>query len=98
LSYSATASLGHSYRPGCVAAVVVVVVPVILPTLAFSFPLLTASADLLSFFRGEESWVVEVISGIKLVDLVSRVAPPSVAVDVLPGTLQHGRCQYGGGL
>jgi len=72
--------------------------PGILPAFAlgFSFPLLTASAELLFFLRGEESWVVEFVSGIKRVALVSRVASPSGVVDVLPGTSPQGICQHCG--
>jgi len=50
----------------------------ILPAFALAF-----SFQLFFFFRGEESWVVEVASGIKLVALVSRLDPPSGVVDIL---------------
>jgi len=58
-------------------------------------PLLTASADILFFLRGDcrfrGFWIVEFISGIKLVALASRVAPPSGVIEFLPGTPQQCR-------
>jgi len=70
--------------------------PGILPafSLAFSFALLTSSADILFFLGREEPWVVKVISGIKLVALVPRVASPSGVGDVFPGNPQHGGCKH----
>jgi len=99
LVYSVTASFCHLCLPGCAFAVAVVAKRTAGPSPSISLSLslsLTAGSDLSILFRGKNSWVVEIISGGKVVVLVSCVAPPSSVVHVPPGAPQHGLPQYCG--
>jgi len=85
LNFFATAFFGRLFHPGCVAAVVFAVVARItaIPCLYLFLSFFDVQCEFFVLPPGKKSWFVEVISEIKFVALVTRLASSPCVVDLL---------------